>query len=405
MTTQAQQTTAQGLQHVDPDIMKRSEEKVLMSKSALLARPDFIFFTSILLKLKIIYDMRIPTACTNGRVIRFNPVFLEDYSQKETAFILMHELLHVIYKHLGRVNGRDHKLWNVACDYMINQQLTDLGFTRPASALFDPKFAGKTSDEIYFILFQDQLNNPNANRPEPDHDDIGENLTDEELKDLEEAIDDMIVSGSIAAQNEGEKAVGKIPGDIQRFYQELTQPTIPWQVLLHRFLFGKAKNDYSMRQPSRRHMAHGLYLPSLYSENLEQIDFAIDVSGSVSEEMLEKFISEVAGIFSQFNPECIGIMQWDHELKKRDVVYSIEDFKKISYSGGGGTEVLPVLEHFRDNEAKVLVVITDGWFHHDKSWNPHKPVIWVVYDNPSWKPSFGEVVHFDIEKFMGNQNV
>lgn len=401
MTTTSTEANTNGIQQVDPDVMKRSEDKVLMSKTALLGRPDFTFFTSILLKLKVVFDMRIPTACTDGRTIRFNPVFLEDYDQKETAFILMHELMHVVYKHLGRVNGRDHKLWNVACDYVINNQLSKLGFKRPKIALYDPVYDDKTSDEVYFILFQDQLANPNKPRPEPDHDDIGENLTDQQIKDLNEEIDDLIVSGTVAADNAGEKATGNIPGSILRRYQELTQPTIPWQMLLARFLYGKAKNDYSMARPASRYLAHGLYLPSLYSENLEQIDFAIDVSGSVSEIMLEKFISEVAGIFSQFNPESIGIMQWDHELKTRDVVHNVEDFKNIKYSGGGGTDVLPVLEAYRDNEAKVLVVITDGYFHHDKSWNPSKPVIWVVYDNPSWRPAFGEVVHFDIDKFMG----
>lgn len=394
--------TKLGLQDVDPEVLARSEEKVLMSKTAMLSRPEFIFFTSILLKLRIIFDMRVPTACTNGRVIKFNPVFLEDYSQKETAFILMHELMHVIYKHVGRLNGRDHKLWNVACDYVINYEISNLGFTRPKCALYDPKFADKTADEVYFILFQDQLANPNKERPEPDHDDIDENMSDADAQKLSDEIDDLIVAGGVAASNAGEKAVGNVPGDLLRRYKELTTATIPWTLLLHRFLQGKAKNDYSMRMPSRRHLAHGLYMPSLYSENLEQIDFAIDTSGSVSPDMLEKFISEVAGIFSAFTPEAIGIMQFDHELKTRDMVHSIDDFKKITYSGGGGTDVLPVLEAFRDNEAKVLVVITDGWFHHDKSWNPSKPVIWVVYDNPTWQPVFGEVVHFDMDKFMGN---
>ncbi|AGY48100.1 HNH endonuclease [Acinetobacter phage Presley] len=391
----------QGIHDVDPDIKDRANQKILMSKTALLNRSDFTFFSSILLKLKIILDMRIPTACTDGRTIRFNPVFLEDYDQKETTFIMMHELMHVVYKHLGRVNGRDHKMWNVACDYVINGQLTKLGFKRPKTALFDTRFNDRTADDVYFELFQDAMANPSKPRPEPDHNDIGEDLTDQQLEDLNEAIDDLIVSGTVAAQNAGNDAAGNIPGELLRRYQELTNPTVPWEKLLRNFLEGRAKNDFSMARPSRRHLAHGMYLPSLYSENLEQIDFAIDVSGSVDEIMLEKFISEVAGIFKAFTPECIGVYQFDHELKKHDVVYSLEDFKKITYNGGGGTDVLPVLDYYRENQAKALVIITDGYFCHDKSWDPRKPVIWVVYDNPTWKPHFGEVAHFDIDKFMG----
>lgn len=392
-----------GLQDMDPEVRKRTEDKIIMAKSAILNRPEFTFFSSILMKLRIILDMRVKTACTDGRTIRFNPEFMEEFDHKQTAFILMHELMHVVYKHLGRVNGRDHRLWNVACDYVINYEIKNLGFNMPTKVLYDTKFAGMTSDEVYFHLFQDQMANPNAPRPEPDHDDIGENLTDQQLEDLNEAIDDMIVSGGVAAQNAGQDAVGKIPGDLLRRYNELTNPTVPWNVLLHRFLQGRTKNDFSMSRPSRRHLAHGLYLPSLHSENLEQIDFAIDVSGSVDSAMLDKFLTEVSGIFKSFTPERIGIMQFDHELKKRDVINSLEDFKKITYTGGGGTDVLPVLEHYRDtNDAKALVIITDGWFNHDKSWDPRKPVIWVVYDNPTWKPKFGEVAHFDLDKFMGS---
>lgn len=384
----------QGLD-VAADVLARSKSKVSAAKVALLLDTQYMFFSSILLKMEVKFVTSMSTAYTNGKVIAFNPNFVEKLTQAETLFILMHELHHVILKHVGRRSGRDPKLWNAACDYVINTKLVELGFKMPASGgLYDSKYLGKSADEVYFELFQERLDNPSSQQPEPDHDDLG--ADDQMSEATEEEINDLINAGVVAAQREGGKAVGNIPGNLLSQYEQLINPKVPWQTLLNRFLFGTAKNDYSMKKPNRRYLAHGYVLPSLYSESMDQIDFAIDTSGSVSQAMMQEFLGEIANVFKRFSPERIGIMQFDHDLKSRDVIKSVKEFAKIEFRGGGGTDVLPVLEAFKENAAKALVIITDGYFHHDPSWNPKKPVIWVVYDNNSFKPPFGKVAYFDL---------
>lgn len=378
--------------NADPEVLERSKSKVSAAKVKLLLKSDLIFFSSILLKLPIRWVTNIKTACTNGRSISFNPNFVETLTAEETVFVLMHELKHVILKHMGRLHGRDPRMWNIACDYVINYKLVELGFKMPAKCLYDAQYGGMSADTVYFKLMQDHLDNPGKSLPDPDHVDLDPN---EDLTDADsEAIDDLINSGIMAANEQGSKAIGNVPADLLRRYEEMMNPKVPWQTLLNRFLFGVSKSDYSMRKPNRRYLARGYCLPSLHSDSMDHIDFAIDTSGSVSGEMMQTFVSEIAGVFKKFSPERIGIMQFDHDLKSRDVIKSVEDFKKITFKGGGGTDVLPVLEQFKQNEAKALVIITDGYFHHDKSWNPKKPVIWVVYDNPGFIPPFGKVAHF-----------
>lgn len=379
----------------DPAVLARSESKVSAAKVKILLKKDMAFFSAILMQLPTVFTTSIKTACTNGRVIKYNPEFVETLTADETIFLTMHELKHVILKHMGRLNGRDPKLWNVACDYVINGWLVELGYKMPKVGLYDANYVGMSADAVYLKLVQDRMNNPSAPQPQPDHDDLDQSLDGDVL---DEEIDDLIVSGVIAAEQATDDSIGKVPGNVMRRYDELVNPKVPWHVLLNRFMFGVAKDDYSYRKPNRRYLAHGFILPSLHSTGMDQIDFAIDTSGSVSEDMMTEFLGEVANVFKKFNPECIGIMQFDHELKARNVIKSVNDFRNIKFTGGGGTDVMPVLEEFKANKAKALVIITDGYFHHDKSWNPGKPVIWVVYDNPSFKPPFGNVAYFDVTR-------
>lgn len=379
--------------------LEEAKHKVLLSKTALLNNPQFTFYSSLLVRFKLVWRDEIKTAATNGRVLMFNPAFIASLDQRVVLFVLLHEVQHVIYKHMYRVNGRDPKCWNRACDYMINNELDKLGFKVWENALLDHQYDGMTADEIYYKLFQDIIDNPNAPREDPDHDDLMPPMPGDD-EALNEEIDKMLISATLQAQAAGQQAAGNIPAYLQRAYEKLTNPVVPWQTILSRFLFGVAANDYSMRRPKRRYAAHDLYLPSMHGQGLEQLDFAIDTSGSVSTALFERLIGEVANIFKTFNPQRIGIMQFDHELKSRNVISDISEFDKIIFQGGGGTDILPVLEEFASNEAKALIMLTDGYFTHDKSWDPGKPVIWLIYDNEDFNPPFGEAVHFESEHLM-----
>jgi predicted metal-dependent peptidase len=55
------------------------------------------------------------TAATDGRHFFYNREFIKSLTLPELLFLVGHEVLHVVYDHLGRRNGRDPKLWNMAC--------------------------------------------------------------------------------------------------------------------------------------------------------------------------------------------------------------------------------------------------------------------------------------------------
>lgn len=386
-----------------------AKKKVSTAKVAVLTRPEFCFYGTILAKLDFLYDNAIGTAAVDGKHMIFAPKFINSLPHRQVVFTVMHEIKHIVYRHIDRLKDRDPQLWNVAGDYVINNFLDHKGFDLIPGVLLDHKYDGMSTDDIYFALLEEKKNDPSFN-PQPDHNDLlppnsldptssgkGGNANQKAVDDfVEQAIGEAMLQVEMN-ERRGIKSAGNVPADIKRYYEELMRPSVPWQTVLSRFLFGVSKTDYSFRRPSRRGMAMDLTLPGRYGNSMDCIDFAIDTSGSVSQKTFSKFISEIHEVFKQFNPENIGIMQFDDVIKDIRKVCSLEEFKTIEFKGGGGTTIQPVLKEYAKNDAKALVILTDGYFSHSKQDDPNKPVIWAIYDNPHFVPAFGSAVHFKLD--------
>ena len=391
--------------------MASVKDAVATARVAVLTRSEFVFYAAILTKLHIEYDESIKTAATDGVRLIISPSFIMGLSHRQRVFLLMHELMHVIYKHVERLNNRDNKMWNVAADYVINGFLDTKGFDVIPSALLDHQYDNMTADEVYLKLMDKKNNDPSYD-PSPDHPDLlpANSRSDNQgnKQDANTAVSDHVdkLIGEAMVQasmsDDAAKAMANIPGAIQRYYHELMNPSVDWRTALARFLHGTAKTDYSWKRPSRRGLAMDMYLPSLHGESMDCIDFAIDTSGSVSENDFRKFITEIHEVFTTFNPENIGIIQFDTVIQDNRRVCSLEDFNSIEFKGGGGTIIAPVMKAFAESEGRALVVLTDGYFSHSAELDPGKPVIWAIYDNPNFVPAFGDVIHFNKDDLYDN---
>jgi predicted metal-dependent peptidase len=84
---------------------------------------------SMLLHLKLVEvdQSRCDTMATDGKVIYYYPEFVLGLSEPELQGVLVHEALHVVYEHPLRRGKRHPKIWNIACDYVINAYFV-LGF-------------------------------------------------------------------------------------------------------------------------------------------------------------------------------------------------------------------------------------------------------------------------------------
>ena len=357
------------------------------AKIALMSKPDSAFFTTICFSLKHVWDDTIPTACTNGKQIRFSPQFFMSLTKDEQVFLLLHEAMHCAYLHMDRVETRDRKKWNHAADYVINLQLVERGFKMPSCGLLDRKYAGMSTEEVYKIL-----PSPPEDQPTPG---MGDDLEEpgESSEQLQQDIQDILVRASVQSKMSNDK-VGTIPGEIQIFLDNLLDPKLPWHRILQKYLQTFAKNDYTFKKPNRRFFPKW-HLPSLHSESLMEIAVAVDTSGSVTDEDFKAFISEVHSILRMMKPEKLTLIQFDTSIKSVHPIKSVSELMKVQFSGRGGTDILPVVQWANINKPQLLLVFTDGEF---KFYNEQakSETLWLIHNNPHFKAPWGKVIHYEV---------
>jgi len=375
------------------------EKALSKAKIGMMMLPDTVFFSTLCTSLEIVITNKVPTAGTDGRKLFINKDFFFGLTEAERIFLLAHETLHVAYLHPIRKGNRDHDLFNIACDYVINYELKQRNFTFIKGGLYDPQYAGMSAEEVYEKLLQ-QPQQPKCSMPDllsPTGDksegtnggNPSKGFTEEQIKAIEQEVMSKVATAAMMA--EMSKQSGSIPSHIKRTLEELSKPKVNWKAVLARFFSDVNKANYSWTKPNRKYLPN--YLPKLHSVNLGRVDFAIDTSGSITADQFNQFVSEVHGVLRILNPNEIGVYQFDHALQGSNIVRNVRDIIKLPFKGGGGTCPEAAIEEFIKNKAQALIILTDGYFNHRKLTNPKRPVIWVIYDNEGFKPPFGKAVH------------
>lgn len=128
---------------------------------------DLPFFASLALRLEMREDSDCRTAWSDGRVLAYNPDYVEAMPLDKLKGLQCHEVLHLACRHHTRRGSRDKKTWNMACDYAINPVLLDAGITLPTGYLDDPAHHGRSADAIYAALTaQDEERKGGADQPQ-----------------------------------------------------------------------------------------------------------------------------------------------------------------------------------------------------------------------------------------------
>ena len=70
---------------------------------------------------------------------------------------LVHEVLHAALQHIWRRGDRDRELWDMACDYVVNQIIKDQGLQLPPGVFLSGRFKGMSADAVYSILLEEML--------------------------------------------------------------------------------------------------------------------------------------------------------------------------------------------------------------------------------------------------------
>lgn len=395
--------------HHHIDVNPEMAKALSVAKIGLMTRPNSVFFASACMALEHFWTDRLSTAGTDGLRVGYNPDFFMPLTKEQRIGLILHEVLHVVGLHNARLGTRDPGRWNEACDYAINLIILRAGFELPPGGLVNWDYEGMAPEQIYGTLpVQEEPSSPEAGTSPAG---IGNDLLpagiggDEPGKTPEEVklhVDNILVQ-AVAESRRQNDAAGTIPGHLERHVDQLLNPIVPWHRLLRNYFTARAKSDYSYTRPNRRYFPD-FFMPTLYSEAPGEIAEAVDSSGSTSDESFAHYVSEAKYLIKNIRPKKLTLIQFDTDIKSADQLQFPSDFKRLKFTGRGGTDVNPVLQWAKDNKPTVMIIFTDGWFHAPKV-NPKIPVIWVIDSNPDFTAPFGKVIHFNFAELKAQNKL
>jgi predicted metal-dependent peptidase len=381
------------------------EERLIAAKVQMLMRLPFFGSLASGLNVKVVdwrFDEETPmTAATDGVNFFYNPEGIKDRTIPELVWLYAHEVSHVCWQHFMRMGDRNKTLWNIATDYAINGILRINKIGKPfVKHLDDKKFDGMAAEQIYDILYKespkldlDALSKMLADRHlEMDRNEDGSPKTEEQIRDLTNKIKEDIIKATQSME------AGSIPAGFDRLIEGIVSPQLPWQEILRDRIKSKIKTDFTFMQPNRRSgNMGGIIFPSMTVEDQIDICIAMDMSGSISDDIASEFMSEINGIISEFRSWNIKIWSFDTKVYNQKEYSSDDNDDIMSYQpkGGGGTSFECNWSYMKTAsiEPKLFIMFTDlypcdGWGDPD-----YCDTLFIGYGECRAVAPFGETIH------------
>jgi len=304
-------------------------------------------------------------------------------------------------------------LWNVACDLMVNTIIqlnysTSFIYSDIYQELLTPsklkefgiiieKITEKTTEEIYEELKKFAKTNKGFQVFLPtygfDRHFVLDNLSGKEREELErkfgksfEEIKEEIenkIKKRVMEAGDFSKTRGQFPKGLERVFNKILDFKLNWKALLRKIIVDNIPYDFTWKYPSKKSLAVGIYLPSTQKDMRLEVVAVVDLSGSISDEEMNAFMTEIVNIAKSFRNVKITLLTHDTELQDKIVVENgnIEKLKNIKLHGGGGTshKWLPEFIKKEMPNARLIICFTDGYteFFEEKEIYPRK-VIWVL---------------------------
>ncbi len=402
----------------DPKVDHLARERLITARIGLLLRHSF--FGNLATRLQLVNaDEWCATAATDGLKFYYNSRFIMMLKPKEVEFLVGHEVLHVVYDHMGRRDNRDPQIWNIADDYAVNADLKkhQVGqFITTVPCLYDKKYEGMSAEAIYDDLMKnvqkisiddllDQMLDDHMDGDDGDGDEDGDGdkdgkarskrpkMSEEERERVRQEVKQAIINAAQSAE------AGSMPLGVERMIKQFTNPVMPWRELIQTNLTSAIRTDYSWMRPSRRGWHMDAIMPGMTPGEEIDVHVAIDMSGSISNKQAQAFLGEIAGMMESFDGYKVHVFCFDTEIYNpqdftSENMDSVENYEPM---GGGGTDFTAIFDYLKESgkEPKRLIVFTDGY--PAGSWgNPDFcDVTWIIHGDPNPNPPFGSWALYD----------
>ena len=420
------------------DKIMKYTQRLLFSRMRLLSRHGF--YGLLLMHTIYALDENAETAATDGKRIIFAPSFLDNISDNELDYVVLHEILHIVLQHCLREKNYDPEKFGLACDIVVNSNilleynmnpdsitLRCNGGVMPHNAPDGKEGYEYTAEQVYHMI---QTMDSDESRPDDSQEQGGDSdntdssnekdeknnsestswdnhsswgngtqedssLKDEWTKHLKDAIE--------AIQNrESSTEYGNLPLFAQRFINELHSPQTDWRTILNDFVQEEI-TDYSFSPPDRRFDDSIFFLPDFNAKDdiAEKILFMIDTSASMSDEMISAAYSEIKGAVDQFDGKLSGWLGFfDAEVIEPVPFSDTTELLAITPSGCGGTNFHVIFSYIRekmtDSLPVCIIILTDGHAAFpDEECSCGIPVLWLLNNNEI-VPPWGKIARIEI---------
>jgi len=401
----------------DTKVDFNARERLVTARIGLLLRHSF--FGNLATRMQLVNaDEWCSTAATDGLKFYYNSRFIMMLKPKEVEFLVGHEVLHVVYDHIGRRGNRDPRLWNIADDYAVNADLKrhKVGeFIKTVPCLYEVKYDGKSAEEIYDDLYEkaekinvedliDQMIDDHMegdNQGENDGEEIEGSgkvkgrpkMSPEERERVRQEVKQAIINAAQGAE------AGSIPKGVERMIKQHTNPIMPWRELIQTNLTSAIRTDFSFMRPNRRGWHMDAIMPGMTPGEEIDVVVSLDMSGSITDKQAQAFLGEIAGMMDAFDGYKVHVFCFDTET------YNPQDFTSEnmdtidSYEpvGGGGTDFDCIFGYLKENAIvpKRLIVFTDGYPCGSWGDSEYCDTTWIIHGDKDPNPPFGTFALYD----------
>lgn len=391
-----------------------------MEKTRLRLINEQPFYALFLNKIKVVWLDSVKTAGVRinqrGEIeMAINRQFIESRTIPQQVGVLIHEMLHVMFDHIGhRGLDLDHEIAGIAMDVAINQMidphlkedwwLSPEMYGLPKDLAFEP---------YYLALLEKEQKNPGSvkgttsasegqggGKPQKgngqpngggngkgsktlDNHDFFENQAVGGV-DVQKIIADAIDGALKECKN---RFPGKEPLAVERLLSDLREKCkVNWKDELRKFV-GRNLSDHASSTRTRANRRLGLAAMGVKRDYVPKVLILCDHSGSVSDEMAVELIHEMRGILKATG-EKTQVAFFDTEMGTK---CKLSKFSEIPpRTKQGGTSFHAAFEYAKEYKPDLLIMLTDAGDAMPEQ--PKFPTMWVVVGGYPTEHLKGKVV-------------
>ncbi len=302
-----------------------------------------------------------------------------DLTHDELVFVYVHELLHVALFHHSRGLGRDHHLYNIAADFVINGWLVEMGVGQlpRIGALYDPRLQGMSTEEVYDRLllspresrklrgFRGGLGDVLLDAPN------GRTIYRKDVTTLDDIYRRCLRTGYSCS---GGSYRGTMPAGLLEEIRSLWTAPVPWDVELAQWMdahvpFPRDPRRTYARASRRQASTPDISRPARYIPVEESaactFGVVLDTSGSMDRALLGRALGAIASYAEARDVPSVRLVLCDATPYDRGIVSPTDLRGIVSVQGRGGTVLQPAINFLiRRADFPVtapIMILTDGW--------------------------------------------